>query len=75
MTSIESVTLEVADPADAGQFYTTAFGLGSELHLRASDAPTAGFRGFTLSSWPSTGAVAWPGTPASRPTAPVRTGS
>jgi catechol 2,3-dioxygenase-like lactoylglutathione lyase family enzyme len=49
MTSIESITLEVADPADAGQFYTTAFGLGSQLHLRASDTPTAGFRGFTLS--------------------------
>jgi hypothetical protein len=49
MTSIESVTLEVADPSAASRFYTEAFGLGDQLHLRASDAPTEGFRGFTLS--------------------------
>ena len=57
MTSIESVTLEVADPPAASRFYTEAFGLGDQLHLRASDAPTEGFRGFTLSlvvSQPST---------------------
>jgi len=49
MTSIESVTLEVADPTAAHRFYTTAFGLGSQVRLRASEAPTTGFRGFTLS--------------------------
>ena len=49
MTSIESLTLEVADPTAAGRFYDSAFGLGSQLHLRASQAPTDGFRGFTLS--------------------------
>ncbi len=49
MASIGSVTLEVTDAAAAGRFYTTAFGLGTELRLRASDAPTDGFRGFTLS--------------------------
>lgn len=49
MTSIESVTLEVADPAAAERFYTTAFGLGSRVRVRASDAATSGFRGFTLS--------------------------
>ncbi|MGP4043963.1 glyoxalase [Streptomyces sp. 2A115] len=49
MTSIESVTLEVADPTVANRFYTTAFGLGSQIRLRASEAPTTGFRGFTLS--------------------------
>ena len=49
MTSIESITLEVADLTDAGQFYETAFGLGSELRLQPSQAPTTGFRGFTLS--------------------------
>ena len=49
MTSIESLILEVADPAAAERFYTTAFGLGTQLGLRASEAPTAGFRGFTLS--------------------------
>lgn len=57
MTSIESVTLEVADSAAARSFYTTAFGLGTQIRLRASEAPTEGFRGFTLSlvvSQPST---------------------
>jgi uncharacterized glyoxalase superfamily protein PhnB len=49
MASIESVTLEVADPSAADRFYTTAFGLGDKLRLRASEAPTTGFRGFTLS--------------------------
>jgi predicted lactoylglutathione lyase len=49
MTSIESVTLEVTDPAAADRFYATAFGLGTEVRLRAAEAPTAGFRAFTLS--------------------------
>ena len=49
MTSIESVTLEVPDPADANAFYSAAFGLGTKVGLRASEAPTTGFRGFTLS--------------------------
>src|SRR3954469_25557880 len=49
MASIDSVTLEVADPSAARDFYTIAFGLGPELQLQASDAPTSGFRGFTLS--------------------------
>jgi predicted lactoylglutathione lyase len=49
MTSIESVTLEVTDPATAEDFYRTAFGLTSQVHLRASEAPTSGFRGFTMS--------------------------
>ena len=49
MTSIESVTLEVSDPTAATAFYTAAFGLGAQVRVRASDAPTAGFRGFTMS--------------------------
>ena len=49
ITSIESVTLEVPDPTAAECFYTAAFGLATELRLRASEAPTSGFRGFTLS--------------------------
>ena len=48
-TAITSVTLEVPDPDAAGAFYQAAFGLGSKLRLRASQAPTSGFRGFTLS--------------------------
>ncbi|MBO0868286.1 MAG: glyoxalase [Micromonosporaceae bacterium] len=49
MVSIDSVTLEVADSAAADRFYTTAFGLGPQLRLRASAEPTVGFRGFILS--------------------------
>jgi len=49
MTSIESVTLEVADPSAATRFYTTAFGLDTQVRLRTSQAPSTGFRGFTMS--------------------------
>ncbi len=49
MTSIESVALEVADLAAAREFYADAFGVGPQVRLRASDTPTSGFRGFTLS--------------------------
>ncbi|MFJ8824790.1 glyoxalase [Streptomyces sp. NPDC102467] len=49
MTSIASVTLEVADPTAADRFYDAAFGLGPKLRLRASEEATSGFRGFTLS--------------------------
>ena len=49
MTSIDAVTLDVPDPAAAEAFYAAAFGLGDKLRLRAADAPTSGFRGFTLS--------------------------
>jgi predicted lactoylglutathione lyase len=48
MTSIASITLEVADIAATQNFCATAFGLGSQVRLRASETPTAGFRGFTL---------------------------
>jgi hypothetical protein len=49
MTSIDYIALEVEDPAAAERFYATAFGLGPEVRLRGSEAPTTGFRGFTLS--------------------------
>jgi predicted lactoylglutathione lyase len=49
MTSVENITLEVAEPAAAERFYTAAFGLGTHMRLRASQEPTTGFRGFTLS--------------------------
>ncbi|MGW3628298.1 glyoxalase [Streptomyces sp. NPDC000880] len=48
MASIESVTLDVADPTAANRFYTAVFGLDTQIRLRASEAPTTGFRGFTL---------------------------
>ena len=47
--AIESVTLEVPDPTAASAFYAATFGLGTQVGLRASEAPTTGFRGFTLS--------------------------
>ncbi|GAA4523094.1 VOC family protein [Amycolatopsis samaneae] len=49
MTSLDTITLEVADPAAAERFYTTAFGLGARLRFRPSPEPSTGFRGFTLS--------------------------
>ncbi|EFL29642.1 glyoxalase/bleomycin resistance protein/dioxygenase [Streptomyces viridochromogenes DSM 40736] len=45
--SIASVILEVADPESAHRFYT-AFGVEGFVRLRASEAPSTGFRGFTL---------------------------
>ena len=55
--AITSVILEVPDPDAAGAFYCAAFGLGDQVRFRASQEPTTGFRGFTLSlvvSQPST---------------------
>src|SRR6185437_14648952 len=55
--AITSVILEVPDPDAADGFYRAAFGLGGQVRFRASQAPTSGFRGFTLSlvvSQPST---------------------
>ncbi|MDX2603802.1 glyoxalase [Streptomyces caniscabiei] len=46
-TDLASVTLEVADPEAAHRFYG-AFGVDTYLRLRASEAPSTGFRGFTL---------------------------
>jgi predicted lactoylglutathione lyase len=46
---IESVILEVADPAAARAFHAAAFGVDHTIGVRASDAPTSGFRGFSLS--------------------------
>lgn len=57
MTTIESITLAMPDPSPAQDFYPAAFGLGDTVRLRASEALTSGFRGFTVSlvvSQPST---------------------
>jgi predicted lactoylglutathione lyase len=48
LTSIETVTLEVPDPAAAEAFYS-AFGVSEHVSVRASNAVTSGFRGFALS--------------------------
>ena len=45
--SIASVTLEVPDSEAAHRFYT-AFGVDHRICLRASEAHSTGFRGFTL---------------------------
>ncbi|MFD3872637.1 glyoxalase [Streptomyces sp. NPDC058623] len=47
VTFLASVTLEVADLEAARRFYR-AFGVDAHLRLRASAAPSTGFRGFTL---------------------------
>src|SRR5690606_25450226 len=49
MATIDSITLEVTEVAAAERFYAAAFDVGDLLRLRASDSPTSGFRGFTLS--------------------------
>jgi predicted lactoylglutathione lyase len=49
MPGIDRVALEVDDVAGARAFYAAAFDLGDRLELRASQEPTTGFRGFTLS--------------------------
>ncbi|MFC9790999.1 glyoxalase [Rhodococcus sp. NPDC127528] len=46
--TVESVTLEVPDPAAAESFYA-AFGVGEHVRVRAAEAPTTGSRGYTLS--------------------------
>lgn len=46
-TSLASVTLEVADCEAARRFYS-AFGVDTYIRLRASEAHSTGFRGFTL---------------------------
>lgn len=47
-TTVKTVTLEVPDPAAAAAFYAD-FGVGDHVVARAGEAPTTGFRGYTLS--------------------------
>src|ERR671917_2655244 len=49
MAHIEFVTVETPDPAAADAFHAAAFGPGVPVRARASEAPTSGFRGCTLS--------------------------
>lgn len=48
-TTIEHITLEVADIDSAKRFYDSSFGLGDLLRFRESTEPTSGFRGCVLS--------------------------
>ena len=47
--AIESLTLEVADSATSQAFYQPAFDVDTQVRARAADAPSNGFRGFTIS--------------------------
>lgn len=50
ITSIDSISLEADDPEAAQRFYADAFGLdASRVRTVATDAPSSGFRGFTVS--------------------------
>lgn len=49
LTAIESVTLEVSDLEAAERYYAQAFDLDGRVRLTGSEAPTSGFRGFTMS--------------------------
>lgn len=49
MTSIDAITLDVADTAAAERFYRAAFGLEGRLRFEAAEPTTNGFRGFTVS--------------------------
>jgi len=47
--AIESLTLEVADSATSQAFYQAAFDVDTQVRARVADAPSSGFRGFTIS--------------------------
>lgn len=49
MISLAHITLEAEDPAAALRFYRAAFALDSRIRTRATEEPTTGFRGYTLS--------------------------
>ncbi|SHN46503.1 VOC family protein [Cryptosporangium aurantiacum] len=49
MTVIESLIVETPDTAAAEAFYTALVGPDGPVAVRSSDAPSSGFRGFTLS--------------------------
>ncbi|MGH3420973.1 MAG: VOC family protein, partial [Streptosporangiaceae bacterium] len=48
MTTIATVTIEADDVDAARSFYTDTLGIDA-VRVRSASAPTAGFRGFTLS--------------------------
>ena len=49
MITFTHLTLEATDPAAAQAFYDGAFELGDRIRTRATDAPSSGFRGYTIS--------------------------
>ena len=49
MNTIDSLTLDVTEPAAAEAFYAQAFGVGPTVRARAARTPSTGFRGFSIS--------------------------
>ena len=49
MTAITSITLEAPDTRVASAFYPAAFGLNGQVGVRTAQAPSSGFRAFTVS--------------------------
>ena len=50
MAAIESVIIEVVPTTQVAEaFYTDVFNMGGRVQVRSSEAPSAGFRGFTMS--------------------------
>ena len=49
MKTIDSLTLDVHEPAASEVFYQNAFGLGPQVMARAAQTPSTGFRGFSIS--------------------------
>ncbi len=49
MQTINSLTLDVTEPAAAEAFYAQSFGLGPEVRARAAQTASTGFRGFSIS--------------------------
>jgi uncharacterized glyoxalase superfamily protein PhnB len=47
-TTISSLVLEATDVAEAEAFHA-ALGVADRIHVRATQAPTSGFRGYTIS--------------------------
>lgn len=48
-TAIDSLTLDVQDPAAADAFYQAAFGLGATVRAHGAETVPSGFRGFSIS--------------------------
>jgi hypothetical protein len=49
MQTIDSLTLDVTEPVASQAFYEQAFGIGSKVRAHATQTPSTGFRGFSIS--------------------------
>ena len=46
---LDALVIEAEDPAATEAFHAAAFGLGDRIRVRPADAPTSGFRGYSIS--------------------------